>query len=65
MTADTGSTKLAMAVGFFYVLIRVALALSPQWFLSVVDWPSRQGLYVDAGFRVNPYPCGAAVWRVS
>ncbi len=44
-------SKLAMAVGFFYVLMGATLAVSPEWFLSVVDWPSRQGLYVSAGIR--------------
>ncbi len=45
-------SKLAMAVGVLYFLLGVAVAVSPDWFLSVVDWPSRQGLYVAAGIRV-------------
>ncbi len=45
-------SKLAMAVGLFYFALGVALGVSPEWFLSVVDWPSRQGLYIAAGIRV-------------
>ena len=44
--------KLVMAVGFFTVLIGVAVGISPERFLSLVDWPSREGLYVAAGIRV-------------
>jgi hypothetical protein len=43
--------KLAMAVGLVYMILGVALAVSPEWFLSAVDWDSRQGLYVSAGIR--------------
>jgi len=45
-------SKLAMVIGVVYILIGVTLALFPEWFLSVVDWESRQGLYVAAGIRV-------------
>ncbi len=44
-------SKLAMAVGLVYVLLGTALAVSPEWFLSAMDWESRQGLYVSAGIR--------------
>jgi hypothetical protein len=44
-------SKLAVAVGFLYVLMGATLAVSADWFLSVVDWESRQGLYVSAGIR--------------
>jgi len=44
--------KLAVAVGLVYVLLGLALAVSPEWFLSALDWESRQGLYVSAGIRV-------------
>jgi len=43
---------MAMGLGVFYVLMGVTVAIFPDWFLSVVDWPSREGLYVSAGIRV-------------
>ena len=45
-------SKLAMVVGVLYFLLGVAIAVAPEWFLALVDWPSRQGLYVAAGIRV-------------
>ena len=45
-------SKMAMGLSFFYILMGVTIAISPEWFLSVVDWPSREGLYVSAGLRV-------------
>ena len=44
-------SKLAMALGFLYVALGATLAVFPEWFLSVVDWPSRHGLNVAAGIR--------------
>ncbi len=44
--------KLAMAVGLMYVLLGTTLAVSPERFLSVPDWESRQGLHASAGIRV-------------
>lgn len=43
-------TKLVFAVGAFYVLLGLSVAVAPSWFLSV-DWPSRQGLLIAAGIR--------------
>ena len=40
-----------MAVGLVYVAVGVTVAVFPDWFVSVVDWGSRQGLFVAAGFR--------------
>ena len=45
-------SKLATAVGVVYVLLGVSLAVAPEWFLSIVDWESRQGLLVAAAIRV-------------
>lgn len=58
--------RLAMAIGVAYALMGVALAISPDWFLSAVDWESRQGLYVAAGIRVavgTVVLLAASAWR--
>ena len=45
-------SKLAMAVGVAYILLGVSLAVSPEWFLAIIDWESRQGLLAAAAIRV-------------
>ncbi len=46
-------SKLAMVIGFAYVGLGVSVAVSPEWLLSVVDWESRQRLYIAAAIRLG------------
>ena len=45
-------SRLAVALGAFYVLLGVMAAISPEWFVTVVDWGTRAGQLVAAGIRV-------------
>ncbi len=45
-------SKLGMVVGLVYVFMGVSVAVAPEWFLSIVDWGSRQGLLTAAAMRV-------------
>lgn len=45
-------SRVALALGAAYVLLGISVAIAPEWFLSVVDWGLRSGLYVAALIRL-------------
>ena len=45
-------SKLAVGLGAFYVVMGLTIAISPEWFLSLVDWGSREGQLASAGIRL-------------
>ena len=45
-------SKLVMGLGVAFILVGLWVAVFPAQLVSIVDWESRQGLYVAAGLRV-------------
>ena len=44
--------RLVMGLGVAFILVALWVAVFPDQFVSIVDWESRQGLYVAAGLRI-------------
>jgi hypothetical protein len=45
-------SKLAVALGGFFILMGVWVAVFPEQLLSIADWESREGLYIAAAMRI-------------
>ena len=45
-------SKFVMYLGVAFILMGLWFAVFPDQMVSIVDWESRQGLYVAAGLRV-------------
>ncbi len=67
-------SRLVMALGVTFVLMGLWIVAFPDQLVSIVDWESRQGLYVAAGMRIltglvlvvsapsTRYPRGLRIW---
>lgn len=44
--------NLAFGIGLFYFVVCLTIAIMPDWFFTVVDWRSQQGLYTAAAIRI-------------
>ena len=45
-------SRLVMGLGVVFLLLGLWIAVVPDQVLSIVDWESRQGLYLAAGMRI-------------
>ena len=69
-------SKLAVAVGAAHVLMGVSFAVTPDWFLSLIDWGSQPGLLAWAAIDVvlgfalilaapySKYPKTLRIWGI-